>query len=116
VGDVLRLTDCVRRADQFHCHGLELTVRLIMLLITTLWRNEMAKSTVTEQPKAVDALVGITEQAIAVRYTDRTPTLSDLVRVVSTASRLLRYDNLDERIEVENAAVLALAKKRQLVS
>jgi len=35
---------------------------------------------------------------------------------VSTASRLLRYDNVDERIEVENAVVLQLAKKRQLVS
>jgi hypothetical protein len=35
---------------------------------------------------------------------------------VSTASRSLRYDNVDERIEVENATVLALAKKRQLVS
>jgi hypothetical protein len=29
---------------------------------------------------------------------------------------LLRYEDQDERIEVENAAVLALAKKRQLMS
>jgi hypothetical protein len=36
--------------------------------------------------------------------------------VVGTASRLLRYDNIDERIEVENATVLALVKKRGLVS
>ena len=70
----------------------------------------------TERPKAADALVGITEQAITFRYPERTPSLSDVVRVVSTASRLLRYENQDERIEVENAAVLALAKKRQLVS
>ena len=70
----------------------------------------------TERPKAVDALVGITEQAITFRYPERTPSLSDVVRVVSTASRLLRYENQDEGIEVENAAVLALAKKRQLVS
>jgi hypothetical protein len=35
---------------------------------------------------------------------------------VNVASRLLRFSNIDERIEVENAAVLALAKKRQLVS
>jgi hypothetical protein len=76
----------------------------------------MAKPTVTERPKSVDALVDIVERAIAFRYADRDPTLSDMVRVVSTASRLLRYSNLDERIEVENAAVLALAKKRQLVS
>jgi hypothetical protein len=75
----------------------------------------MAKTPVTEQPKAVDALVGITEQAIAFRYVERTPSLSDMVRLVSTASRLLRYANQKERIEVENSAVLALAKKRQLV-
>ena len=76
----------------------------------------MAKTTVTEtKPKAVDCLVGIVEQAIAFRFTERTPTLSDLARLVNTASRLLRYSNLDERIEVENATVLALAKKRQLV-
>jgi len=47
---------------------------------------------------------------------ERASSLSDVVRVVGTASRLLRYDNVDERIEVENATVLALAKKRQLVS
>jgi hypothetical protein len=39
-----------------------------------------------------------------------------MVRLVSAASRLLRYANQGERIEVENATVLALAKKRQLVS
>ena len=77
----------------------------------------MAKPTsTTERPKAVDTIVGITEQAIAFRFTERTPTLSDVARVVSTASRLLRFADLDERIEVENAAVLMLAKKRQLVS
>jgi hypothetical protein len=83
----------------------------------------MAKPTViertadhtAEQPTAVDALVNITEQAIAFRYADRTPSLSDMVRLVSTASRLLRYANQKERIEVENSTVLALAKKRQLV-
>jgi hypothetical protein len=76
----------------------------------------MAKAPVTERPKTVDCLVGISEQAIAFRYPDRAPSLNDMVRLVSTASRLLRYENQDERIEVENATVLALAKKRQLVS
>jgi hypothetical protein len=77
----------------------------------------MAKSTATaERPKAVDTLMGITEQALAFRFTERTPTLSDVARVVNTASRLLRFSNLDERIEVENATVILLAKKRQLVS
>jgi hypothetical protein len=70
----------------------------------------------TERPKAVDVLMDITERAIAFRYTERTPTLADVARVVNTSSRLLRFSNLDERIEVENATVLLLAKKRQLVS
>jgi hypothetical protein len=77
----------------------------------------MAKTTASsERPKAVDVLMDITERAIAFRYTERNPTLSDVARVVSTASRLLRYSNLDERIEVENATVLALVRKRGLVS
>jgi len=68
-----------------------------------------------ERPKSVDRLIGIVEQAIAFRFTDRPPRLSDVARIVNTASRLLKFSDLDERIEVENAAVLALAKKRQLV-
>jgi hypothetical protein len=77
----------------------------------------MAKATTTaERPKALDTLVSVTEIALAYRYADRMPTLSDMARVVSTASRLLRFKDLDERIEVENQAVLALARKRQLVS
>jgi hypothetical protein len=75
----------------------------------------MAKTTATEQPKAVDALVDITERAIAFRFADRTPSLNEMARMVGTASRLLRYENQEERVEVENATVLALAKKRQLV-
>jgi len=78
--------------------------------------SKMAKVSTEQQPKAVDTLIGITEQAIAFRFAERAPSLSDVVRVVSTASRLLRYDNVDERIEVENAVVLQLAKKRELVS
>ena len=53
----------------------------------------MAKASVAERPKAVEALVGTT---IAFRFAERAPSLSDVVRVVGTASRLLRYDNVDE--------------------
>ena len=69
-----------------------------------------------ERPKALDVLVGVTELALTYRYPERAPTLADMARVVSTASRLLRFSNLDERIETENLAVLALAKKRNLVN
>ena len=78
----------------------------------------MAKTTTTttERPKALDVLVNVTELALAYKYADRVPTLSDMARTVSTASRLIRFTDLDERIETENQAVLALARKRQLVS
>jgi hypothetical protein len=78
----------------------------------------MAKPTSgTEQrPKSIDTLVNITEQALAFRYPDRSPTLSDVARLVNTASRLLRFSDVDHRIEVENAVTLVVAKKLQLVS
>jgi hypothetical protein len=70
----------------------------------------------TEQPKALDALIGIVDLAIAFRFAERVPTLSDLARVVAASSRVLRIHDLDERLSCENAAMLALAKKRGLVS
>ena len=79
--------------------------------------KQPAKPTTTdERPKALDVLVGVSEIALAYRYPEKAPTISDMARVVSTASRLLRFSNLDEKIEVENQVVLALARKRQLVS
>jgi hypothetical protein len=75
-----------------------------------------------KQPKAangqtaIDVLVAIADLAVGHRYVDRTPKLVDVARAVSLANRLLRFSNIDERIETENAAVLALAKKRSLLS
>jgi hypothetical protein len=76
----------------------------------------MAKPSATEKTRAVDCLIGIVEQAVAFRFTERTPTISDLARVVNTASRLLRFGDVDERIETENKVTLTIAKKLQLVS
>ena len=70
----------------------------------------------TEQPKALDALISIVDAAIPYRYPAKIPTLSDLAHLVASASRVLHVRDLDERISAENAAVLALAKKRGLVS
>ena len=75
-----------------------------------------APAKTTEHPKALDALIGIVDVAIPYRYPERIPTLSHLARLVASASRVLHVRDLDERISVENAAVLALAKKRGLVS
>jgi hypothetical protein len=72
---------------------------------------------VTEaRPKAVDLLTSVTEQVLTFRYGDRQLTLADLARVISSASRLLRFGDMDERIETENKALMELARKRQLVS
>jgi hypothetical protein len=68
------------------------------------------------QTKTLDVLVEISDLAVGHRFVDRTPKLVDVARAVSLASRLLRFSNSDERIETENAAVLALAKKRSLLS
>jgi len=76
----------------------------------------MAKAPVDQRPKALDTLVQIVELVIPLRYTDRDPSLSDIARLTSAASRVLRFGNLDERIETENRATLLLAKKLQLVS
>jgi hypothetical protein len=78
--------------------------------------KQSVKAPTAERPKALETLVGVTELALAYRYPERAPNISDMARTVSTASRPLRFSNLDERIETENLAVLALARKRQLVS
>jgi hypothetical protein len=77
----------------------------------------MAKTAATtDRPKALDTLIGIVEQAVAFRFVDRTPSLADLARLAQTASRCLRYDNVDEQISVVNAAVISVAKRRNLIS
>jgi hypothetical protein len=40
----------------------------------------------------------------------------DVGRAVIAASRVLAVRDLDERISVENAAVIQIAKERQLIS
>ena len=68
----------------------------------------MAKTAATsDRPKALDILIGIVEQVVAFRFVDRTPNLADLARLTSTASRCLRYDNVDEQISVVNACVIS---------
>ena len=77
----------------------------------------MAKTTATtDRPKALDTLIGIVDLATTFRFVDRTPTLSDIARLTSSASRVLRYDNVDEKISVENACVMSVAKRRNLIS
>jgi hypothetical protein len=78
----------------------------------------MAKTPTTTEPrpKAVDVLVNVSELALTYKFPDRVATISEMSRTVSTAYRLLRFSNLDEKIETENQVVLTLAKKRQLIS
>jgi hypothetical protein len=70
----------------------------------------------TEQPKALATLISIVDLAITFRFPEKTPSLSDVARVVGASSRVLHIRDLDERISVENAAVMEIAKKRSLVN
>jgi hypothetical protein len=74
------------------------------------------KAATAERPKALDTLVAIVDLAVGYRFQEKVPTLADIVRVTGASSRALSYDNVDEKIEVENATVMELARKRGLVS
>ena len=79
----------------------------------------MAKATTTitaERPKALDTLTNIVDQAVAYRYPDRSPSVSEVARLASPASRLFRYSNVDEKIELENRVVLEFTKRKAMVS
>jgi hypothetical protein len=70
-----------------------------------------------ERPKAVEALAAITEIALQFRTgPDQAPTLNEIARITGQASRLLRIQDIDEKISVENAATVQLAKKHSLMS
>jgi hypothetical protein len=78
---------------------------------------DMAKAAATtEKPKALDTLVEITETALDFRYADKTVKLMDIGKVVIQASRAMHIRDADERVQCENQAVMAIAKKRQLLS
>jgi hypothetical protein len=74
-----------------------------------------ANATNSEKPKAVDTLIEIAELVLKYRA-DAKLRLAVVARVINRASGLLRYDNIDERLEVENGATVQLAKKLGLVS
>jgi hypothetical protein len=64
--------------------------------------------------KAIETLASITETVLQFRG-DKV-TISNIARVVNRASHLLRIGALDERLEVENGATIALAKKHSLMT
>jgi hypothetical protein len=72
--------------------------------------------TVTEKSKALDVLTSIAEEALDFRYQDRAPNLVDIGRTVLAGSRMLRFRDRNERTDCENQAVMAIAKRQQLVS
>jgi hypothetical protein len=71
---------------------------------------------VAERPKALNTLVAIVDQAIAFRFAERTPSLSDVARLVGVSGRVLHIRDLDERISIENACVMEIARKQSLVN
>lgn len=81
------------------------------------WRGKMKSSKPAERPKAVEVLAAITEIAMQFRTgPEQSPTLNEIARITGQASRLLRITDLDEKISVENAATVQLAKKHNLMS
>jgi len=72
------------------------------------------KTPATDRPKALDTLIAIVDLVIPHRY-DRVPTLGEIARTVGVASRSLRIPDFDERISVENAATLAVAKRLNVI-
>ena len=69
----------------------------------------------TTKPKATEALTAIVEAALAFRADERL-NLATLARLANRGSGLLRLQDVDERISIENATTVALAKKLGLVS
>ena len=78
----------------------------------------MAKTPQTsEKPKAaLDTLVAIVDQAIDFRFAEKVLSVADIARAVRRIVTCVAHQNLDEKISVENAAVLVLAKRRGLVN
>jgi hypothetical protein len=74
-----------------------------------------AKTETKSGSKAVDTLVQVTDIVLKHRN-GGAPTLAGIARVANRASLLLRISSLDERLEVENAATVALAKRHGLIS
>jgi hypothetical protein len=68
----------------------------------------------TAKPKAVDVLAAVTETVLG--YRGDKPTIAAIARVTNRASHLLRIGDLDERLEIENAATVLLAKKHGLMA
>jgi hypothetical protein len=53
---------------------------------------------------------------LVIKFREDRPTIAAIARVTNRASHLLRIGGLDERLEVENAATIALAKKYSLMA
>jgi hypothetical protein len=66
------------------------------------------------QPKAIETLANVTEMVL--QYRGEKPTIAAIARIVNRGSHLLRIGALDERLEIENGATIALAKKYSLMA
>jgi hypothetical protein len=73
----------------------------------------MTKPEAAPAPSATDVLVQIAE--IVMRYRNERPTLAAVARSANRASGLLRLDR-EARLEAENSATIALARKLGLMS
>jgi hypothetical protein len=68
----------------------------------------------SEQPKATEAIMAIADVVLAFQEKEK-PTLAELARITNRASSLLRIKG-DEKMALENAAAIQLAKRFNLVT
>jgi hypothetical protein len=67
-----------------------------------------------DRPKAQDVMVAMA--SLALEHRGGTPRLRDIVLVVSQASRCLRVKSQEERLSIENAAVMEIGRKLAVIS
>jgi hypothetical protein len=71
------------------------------------------KTETANKQKATDVVIGIVESVLSYRNGGR-PSLAQIARIAGRASSMLHIDDVDEKISVENAATIAVAKKHSL--
>ena len=77
--------------------------------------TKAAEAPKTEAAKSVEALVQIADVVFENRGNEK-PTFAEVARLANKASGLLRIKDRDEKLSIENAATIQIAKKYNLVS
>jgi hypothetical protein len=69
----------------------------------------------TDAPNAVDVIVQISDIVLAHRGAAESTTLTAISRTTARAAGLLVFKSKEEKINAENAAAIAIAKRANLI-